>query len=67
MGRAVASDTGGLRFESSHQLFLRISAVLKRRKYRKRDREWPKAQWIVLAYLPANPGSNPKQTIYTFI
>ena len=45
VGRAVAWDTRGLRFESSHLLtfilnICILSTVLKRRKYIKEDREW---------------------------
>ena len=45
VGRAVASDTRGPRFESSHRqknyIEHLLSTGLKRRKLRKRGREWP--------------------------
>ena len=45
VGRAVAFDTRGLRFESIHRHNIYIehvlSTALKRRKQRKRGQEWP--------------------------
>ena len=45
VGRAVASDSRGTGFESSHRqkfiLIIYCQLLMKRRKWRKSDREWP--------------------------
>ena len=41
VGRAVASDTRGLQFKSSHRQTLYYLNTFKRQQLRKRGQEWP--------------------------